>query len=88
MTFQNKRSLWYISGNKDTGDIFAHPTTEIGEPHTILTDEVARLADSDIDGARRWIVVADDGEQAIEKLTIYLLKEVLTAEETAQSERG
>lgn len=70
MTFKNKRDLWYVSGNKSTGDIFAHPTTEIGEPANIITDEVAQLADSDIDGARRWIVVAADGEQAIEKLTI------------------
>lgn len=74
MTFKDKRDLWYISGNKDKGDIFAIPSTEIGEEHQILTDEIARLADSDIDGARRWIVVAQSGEEAVETLKAFCQK--------------
>jgi len=71
MSFKNKRNLWYMSGNKEKGSIFAHPTTEIGEKHNIVADEIARLADSDIDGARRWIVVARTGQEAIEKLKAF-----------------
>ena len=74
MTLKNKRDLWYVSGNKGGGVIFASPSIEIGEEHEILTDEIARLVDSDIDGAHRWIVVAQDGEKAVEKLKAFLVQ--------------
>ena len=75
MTFKDKRDLWYISGNKDKGDIFAIPVTEIGEEHQILTNGIARLADSDIDGARRWIVIGRNGEEAVRILKTFCQEE-------------
>ena len=75
MSFEDKRDLWYVSGNKDTGDVFAVPVIEVGEDHVVLTDGIARLKDSDVDGARRWVVVAADGEEAVEKLARFCLED-------------
>lgn len=75
MSFENKRDLWYISGNRERGDVFAIPVTEVEEGAVILTDDIARLKDSDIDGARRWIVVATDGKVAVEKLARFCLED-------------
>lgn len=75
MTFENKRDLWYISGNKEKGDVFAVPVIEVEEGAVILTENIARLKDSDIDGARRWVVVAADGEAAVQRLARFCLND-------------
>jgi hypothetical protein len=73
MSFEDKRNLWYVSGNREQGDVFAIPVTEAEEGAVILADDIARLKDSDVDGARRWIVVAPTGKEAVEKLARYAL---------------
>lgn len=75
MGFQDKRDLWYVSGNKERGDVFAIPVTEAEEGAVILADDIARLKDSDVDGARRWVIVAADGEEAVEKLARFCLED-------------
>lgn len=75
MSFEDKRDLWYVSGNKEKGNVFAIPVTEVEEGAMILGDDIARLKDSDIDGARRWVVVAADGEAAVEKLARFCLED-------------
>lgn len=75
MSFEDGRDLWYVSGNREQGDIFAIPTIEVGEDHVILGEDIARLRDSDIDEARRWIVVASTGEEAVEKLARFCLED-------------
>lgn len=72
MSFQNKRDLWYISGNKATGSVFASPTTELEDGAEILNDEIARLKDSDLDGARRWIAVASSPDEAVQKVVNFV----------------
>ncbi|RLC84857.1 MAG: hypothetical protein DRJ03_13120 [Chloroflexi bacterium] len=71
MSFKNKRDLWYVSGNKDRGDIYAIPATEIGEKFKQHTNEIVQLANSELDGARRWVVVAPSGEAAVKKLVAF-----------------
>lgn len=68
-------SLWYVSGNREQGDVFAIPVIEVEEGAVILDSDIARLKDSDVDGARRWIVVAADGEEAVEKLARFCLED-------------
>jgi len=75
MSFKDKRDLWYVSGNKEQGNVFAIPVTEAEEGAVILDDDIARLRDSDIDGARRWVVVAPSGEEAVEKLARFCLED-------------
>ncbi len=75
MSFQDKRDLWYISGNRGKGDIFAVPVTEVEPGAVILADGIAQLKNSDVDGARRWIVVADSGEEAVSKLARFCLND-------------
>jgi len=70
MSFEDKRSLWYISGNSCRGDVYAIPATEIGEEFKQHTSEIVQLANS-LDGARRWIVVAPSGEKAVKKLVAF-----------------
>lgn len=72
MSFKNKRDLWYISGDRLSGDVFAVPITTVEDGAKHITEDVARLRDNDIDGTRRWIVVASDGEKAIKKLTVFI----------------
>lgn len=75
MSFQDKRDLWYVSGNRERGDVFAIPIIEVEEGAVTLSDDIARLKDSDIDGARRWTVVAITGEEAVEKLARFCLED-------------
>lgn len=75
MSFQDKRDLWYVSGNRESGDVFAVPATEVEEDAVILADDIARLRNSDVDGARRWVVVAPSGEEAVEKLARFCLED-------------
>ena len=75
MRFKDKRDLWYVSGNKERGDVFAVPVTEVEEGAVVLDSDIARLKDSDVDGARRWVVVASTGEEAVEKLARFCLKD-------------
>ena len=75
MSFEDKRDLWYVSGNRDKDDVFAIPVTEVEEGAAILSDDIARLKDSDVDRARRWVVVAADGEEAVKKLARFCLED-------------
>jgi len=75
MSFQDKRDLWYVSGNKERENVFAVPVTEVEEGAVSLADDIARLRDSDVDEARRWIVVAPTGEEAVEKLARFCLED-------------
>ncbi len=67
--------MWYVSGNRESGDVFAVPVTEAEEGAVILDSDIARLKDSDVDGARRWVVVAPSGEEAVEKLARFCLED-------------
>ena len=73
--FEDKRDLWYVSGNREQGDVFAIPVTEAEEGAVVLADDIARLRDGDVDGARRWVVVALSGEEAVEKLARFCLED-------------
>ena len=72
MSFKNKRNLWCVGGNKDRGDIYAIPATEIGEKVIKRhTSEIVQLVNSELDGSCRWVVVAPNGEAAVEKLVAF-----------------
>lgn len=75
MSFEDKRDLWYVSGNREQGDVFAIPVTEVEEGAVVLADDIARLKNSEIDDARRWVVVAENGEAAVEKLARFCLED-------------
>ena len=72
MTFQNKRNLWFISGNKDkegnTTSIHTVSVCDVEDGATFESDVVARLTDDDIDGVRRYVVVAVTSGDAVEVL--------------------
>lgn len=85
MSFENKRDLWFVSGNKAKGDIYAIPVVDLEDGAEIISDAIARLADNDVDGARRWVVVADSGEEAFNKLLEYVrATEAITLQEAAK----
>lgn len=73
MSFEDGRDLWYVSGNREQGDVFAVPVTEVEESAVILADGIARLKNSEVDEARRWVVVAESGEEAVGKLARFCL---------------
>lgn len=72
MTLKDKRDMWYVSGNKKEGNVFAIPVTEIEAGATLHNAEIAQLKSNDTDGTRRWVVVAGDGDEAIDKLVSFL----------------
>jgi hypothetical protein len=81
MTFQDKRNLWFVSGNKDKdGNTVSIHTVSVCdiEPGAVFeSDVVARLTDDDIDGVRRYVVVAATSGDAIETLRAHQRQERL-----------
>jgi predicted CopG family antitoxin len=63
--------IWLVSGNRDreTGeykDAYAIPLNYLPDDGIIVIPGIARLSDNEVDGARKWAVVADDGQEAYE----------------------
>lgn len=73
VAFEKQGNLWYISGSNDEGHILATPTVELEGDAMILSDGIARLKNSEVDAARRWVVMAGNGEEAVGKLARFCL---------------